>query len=140
MVVRGGKRISTVNTHNTNGDICDSNQMFISNHVCRQRMDLNLQILRVCREIYSEAALLPFGTNAFILSGGLWSDFRAAFTQRFTQLQRRAIRTAVLPAIFMTQVHEVPRLVPNVKGLWLESPAPWRQDEDEDPRNWELFP
>lgn len=140
MVVWGGKRVSTVNTHSTNGDVCDSNQAFVSNHICRQRVDLNLQILLVYHEFYSEAALLPFGTNAFIFSGGLWSDFRAAFTQRFTQLQRRAIRTAVLPAIFMTQVHEVPRLVPNLKDLWLESPAPWRQDEDEDPQNWELFP
>jgi hypothetical protein len=66
-------------THNTKGKACDSNQIFVANHSCPQYVQLSTQFLRISRQINGEAALIPYGTNAFVFSGGLYSKFRAAF-------------------------------------------------------------
>jgi hypothetical protein len=123
---------STIETYHTTDEVCDSNQIFLSNHICRQRVQLSTQLLRVNRQIYSEAGLLPYATNAFVFSGGLSFKFRAAFVQQFSEKQRHAIRTAILPAAYLGGLAGVPGVIPNVKHLWLEGPAPWREDSDEE--------
>jgi hypothetical protein len=114
--LQGVNGTSTVTTHNTDGEICDSNQIF----------------LRVSRQIYSEAALLPYSTNASMFSGGMWHHFRTVFVQQFTDKQRRAMRIAIVPEIFLGQLAQLPRLVPDVKHLWLETPAPQSEDKGKD--------
>ena len=131
LTLHGVNGTCTVTAHNTNGEICDSNQIFVSNHICRQRVELSTQVLRVNRQIYSEAALLPYAMNAFMFSGGMEFHFRTAFLQQFNERQRSAMRTAIVPALFFGQVPELPRMVPALKDLWLESPAPRRKDRDE---------
>jgi hypothetical protein len=123
---------TTVTTRDTEGEVCDSNQVLVSNHICRQRVELSTQLLRVNRQIYSEAALLPYATNAFMFSGGMGNRFHAAFVQRFTDKQRRAMRTVIVPSEFYGHLSHFSRHVPNVKFLWLETPAPKRKDEDKD--------
>jgi hypothetical protein len=130
--LQGVNGTSTVTTHNTDGEICDSNQIFLSNHFCHQRVQLSTQLLRVSRQIYSEAALLPYSTNASMFSGGMWHHFRTVFVQQFTDKQRRAMRIAIVPEIFLGQLAQLPRLVPDVKHLWLETPAPQSEDKGKD--------
>lgn len=141
-VLQGGNGTTTTTfmAHTTEGEVCDSSLFFLSNHICRQHVQLSTQVLSTFRQIHSEAALIPFATNAFMFSGGLYSNFRAAFDQKFTPSQRRAIRTAVVPAIFEGQVDEVPSLIPGVKYLWLEDAAPWIEDKDVDEETWAQFP
>jgi hypothetical protein len=130
--LQGANGTSTIKTHYTKGEVCDSNDIFLSRHLCHQPVELSTQFLRVSRQIYSEAALLPYATNAFVFSGGLHSVFRAEFTHLFSEKQRRAIHTAILPAAFLGGLTKVPGLIPDVKHLWLEGPAPWREDSEGD--------
>jgi hypothetical protein len=133
----GTKGTRAIKTHYTEEEeeeeeICDNNQIFACNHICRERVQLSTQLLRVNREIYSEAALIPYATNAFVFSAGFTFRFRGAFEQQFTDAQRRAIRTTVVPAAFTGQLMMVSGVVPKVKHIWLTGPAPEREGEGED--------
>jgi hypothetical protein len=140
VTLQGVNGNSTIMTYETKGPVCDSNLIFLSDHVCRQQVQRSTQFLRVCRKIHDDAALIPFATNAFVFSCGFYPEFRAAFAQQFSEKQRRAIRTAVVPAIFLDRLTEVPGLIPGVKHLWLESPASWREDGDDDEATRVMFP
>jgi hypothetical protein len=130
--LQGVNGTSTIMTYETKGPVCDSNLVFLSDHICRQQVQRSTQFLRVCRKINDDAALIPYATNAFVFSCGFYPEFRAAFAQQFSEKQRRAIRTAVVPALFLNKLTEVPGLVPSIKHLWLESPASWDEDDDQD--------
>ena len=133
----GTKGTRSIKTHYTEEEeICDSNQIFACSHYCRQSVQLSTQLLRVNREIYSEAALIPYATNAFVFSAGFTFRFRGAFEQQFTDAQRRAIRTTVVPAAFTGQLMMVSGVVPKVKHIWLTGPAPEREGEGED-EDWD---
>lgn len=123
---------TTVTTRDTEGEVCDSNQVLVSNHICREHVQLSTQMLRVNRQIHSEAALLPYATNAFMFSGGMGNRFRTAFAKQSNEKQRHAMRIVIVPSELYGHLSHLSRHVPDVKFLWVETPAPRRKDEDKD--------
>jgi hypothetical protein len=72
-----------------------------NNDCCR--LQASLAILLVCRQLYTEAALLPFSTNDFAFDGSN-SHRHGEFLDRLRPLQRRAIRRVHFgPQIFYLQ-------------------------------------
>lgn len=101
---------------------CDSNLIEVTENCCRQPVRLDVQVLRVCRQIHKEAALISYADNSFIISGGMRRDFLNNLTKQFSFEQRRAIKTvAVLESQYWAQyVSKLPQLLPGLKKLWLE--------------------
>lgn len=101
---------------------CDSNLIEVTENCCRQPVRLDVQVLRVCRQIHNEAALVPYTKNSFIISGGMRREFLNDLTKRFSFEQRRAIETvAVLESQYWAQyVSKLPQLLPGLKKMWLE--------------------
>ncbi|CAK1365954.1 unnamed protein product [Cercospora beticola] len=66
-------------------------------HICckdRQHDCLNLALLRVCRQVYHEAALIPYSSNEFILDATQYAF--SAFTSALLPAQRKAITRVAL--------------------------------------------
>ncbi|GIZ47686.1 hypothetical protein CKM354_001077100 [Cercospora kikuchii] len=66
-------------------------------HICckyRQHDCLNLALLRVCRQVYDEAALIPYSINEFILDASQCAF--SAFTSALLPAQREAITRVAL--------------------------------------------
>jgi hypothetical protein len=57
---------------------CRSNHIF-GKPQCNEPVRLDVQLFRVCRQIYDEAMLLPYAENHFIVSPGFGGDFRETF-------------------------------------------------------------
>jgi hypothetical protein len=104
-------------------EVCDSNRMLGSHMSCGQTVQLSTQFLRTCRQVYLDAALLPYSTNTFNFSGGLHDTFCAVFVQKFSATQRRAMQTAIVDASAvrcksaLKCVQKIPDLLPGLKHL-----------------------
>lgn len=97
---------------------CDTN--FI-NYCHAKSFSLDLQLLRVCRQVHNETALIPYAENNFIFADGIDSDFRRVFRKRFNRNQRGAIQTAAVLNIGTCDIEALPRLLHGVKRLWMRS-------------------
>ena len=76
--------------------VCDSSNVWFSEQSCHRGFQLSMQMLRTCRQVYEDAALLPYATNTFHFSGGLHDIFCAAFIKQSSLKQRHAIKTAIV--------------------------------------------
>lgn len=81
--------------------------------------NLDIQLLRVCRQMHNETALIPYAENNFVFRNGMDSDFRRAFRKRFSRDQRGAIQTAAMLRIEEPDIEAIPRVLPGVKHLWM---------------------
>ena len=119
-------------------ELCDSNQVLGSYISCDKTVQLSTQLPRTCRQVNLDAALLPYSTNTFNFSGGLHDTLCAAFIQKFSVTQRRAIQTAIVDAAALWRpsglecVQKIPDLLPGLKRLWLRSCNSWGWDIEED--------
>jgi hypothetical protein len=119
-------------------EVCDSNRMLGSHMSCGQTVQLSTQFLRTCRQVYLDAALLPYSTNTFNFSGGLHDTFCAVFVQKFSATQRRAMQTAIVDASAvrcksaLKCVQKIPDLLPGLKHLWLISRKSWDWNLEQD--------
>ena len=90
-------------------------------HFCDDPVRLDVQLLRVCRQIYDEAALLPYAENYFIIHQTLISPFQKAFVQQFDLEKRSAMHTVAIMKNWEYFIGFVPQLLPGLKRLWFET-------------------
>lgn len=83
------------------------------------KLNLGVQLLRVCRQIYGEAAFIPHTENYFVIAGGLNARFLEAFLKQWTIEQRRAIYTAAILDLPPSLVERIPILLPGLQHLWI---------------------
>lgn len=104
-------------------EVCNINKEWISvpSCGCQQSVQLSTQMLRTCRQVYLDAALLPYSTNTFHFSRALGMFFCDAFAEKFSLKQRRAIQSAIIYASSPECVQDIPDLLPGLKRLWLKS-------------------
>lgn len=94
------------------------------------RVDLSVQLLRTCRQIHNEAALIPYAGNCFVFLGGLAPDPSKPLERYIGLKQRQAIRSA---AIFGVDFHcqhlnRIHRLLPGLHRLWIDVPLVVNRD------------
>jgi len=111
--------------------VCDSSNVWFSEQSCHRGFQLSTQMLRTCRQVYEDAALLPYATNTFHFSGGLHDIFCDAFIKQFSLKQRHAIKTAIVVASSLKCVQNIPNLLPGLKHLWLLCWGRFRLDLEE---------
>lgn len=97
----------------------------LSNHIfgkgpCSSPVGLDVQLLRVCRQIYDEAILLPYAENHFIISTGFWSAFRAEFVAQFSREKRSSMNTVAVLGNLEEEIECVSDLLPGLKRLWFD--------------------
>lgn len=80
---------------------------------------LDFQLLRVCRQMHDETALIPYAENNFIFDDGMDLDFRKAFRKRFNHDQRGAIQTAAVLDFEKRDIEAIPKVLRGVKHLWI---------------------
>lgn len=68
---------------------------------------LPLALLRACRQLHGETALLPYAMNTFAFVGGF--EFRA-FTDGLLAAQRRALRSIVISSVWRQDLAPLGRL------------------------------
>jgi hypothetical protein len=104
-------------------EVCNSNKEWISvpSCGCQHSVQLSTQMLRTCRQVYLDAALLPYSTNTFHFSRALGTFFCDAFAEKFSLKQRGAIQTAIMYTLSSECVQRIPDLLPGLKRLWLKS-------------------
>lgn len=95
----------------------------LSTHIFRKaRCDglvrLDVQLLRVCRQIYNESSLLPYAENHFIVSSGFQDRFPEAFIAQFNLEKRSAMHTVAVLQSWKADIELVPTLLPGLKRLW----------------------
>jgi hypothetical protein len=101
---------------------------------CQQSVQLSTQMLRTCRQVHLDAALLPYSTNTFHFppDRGYPDGFCDAFAQKLSLKQRRAIQSAIVEWETVQCVEKIPAMLPGLKHLWLKSSAVcWRLDLEE---------
>ena len=108
---------------NKDREVCHSNRMMLCSHlICDQTVQLSTQFLRTCRQVYLDAALLPYSTNTFNFSGGIHQDALCnAIVQKLGLKQRQAIRSAIVYVSTLECVQKIPDLLPGIKHLWMRS-------------------
>lgn len=70
---------------------CDFFLLNPTHSLCDDPVRLDVQLLRVCRQVFNESALLPYAENHFILSHTLRNPFGETFVARFNLEKRSAI-------------------------------------------------
>jgi hypothetical protein len=118
-------------------EVCDStmNCEESSCHQSDQTVQLSTQLLRTCRQVNLDAALLPYSTNTFNFSGGIHQDALCdAFVQKLGLKQRQAIRSAIMNVSSLECAQKIPDLLPGIKHLWMRFwlRGFWRWDLEED--------
>lgn len=98
---------------------CDSDILHRRSDRGGQKANLGVQLLRVCRQIHSEAASLLYTENYFIIASRITARFLEAFLKQFGIEQRRLIRAAALFDLTLTLVDRVPVLLPGLRQLWI---------------------
>lgn len=97
----------------------------LSNHAfgkgwCNDPVCLDVQILRVCRQIYDEAGLIPYAKNHFLFSHGLFGSFQEAFVAQFDLEKRSAMHTVAVLRAWAADIGLVFELLPGLKRLWYD--------------------
>jgi hypothetical protein len=98
---------------------CSSNHIFGISW-CNDPVRLDVQLLRVCRQIYDEAMLLPYAENYFIISAGFYPTFREVFVAQFSLEKRSAMHTVAVLRSLDEEIELVPKLLPGLKRLWFD--------------------
>jgi len=88
---------------------------------CRGPIRLDVQLLRICRRVYDEAALLPYAENYFIISNAGHTGFLKAFATQFSLEKRGAMHTVAVLRNWEAEIELVPKLLPGLKRLWFEA-------------------
>lgn len=103
---------------------CDSDLFDIGEAFCPHDSGVNLdvQLLRVCRQIHSEAALIPYAENRFLFSSGVQSMLCDNLTKKFSLEQRHAIKTVAMldSEASMQKLVQLTQLFPKLKKMWLQ--------------------
>jgi hypothetical protein len=100
-------------------DPCTQNFKFKRTY-CIDPVSLDVQLLRVCHQIYKEAALLPYAENHFITSHGLRGYFQKAFVTQFSLEKRAAMQTIAIFNNHEGDIGMVAELLPGLKRLWFD--------------------
>jgi hypothetical protein len=87
---------------------------------CRVPVILDVQFLRVCRQFYKEAELLPYEENNFITSHGLRPPFGKLFVAEFSLEKRTTMRTMAVFNNRELDIGLVAELLPGLKRLWFD--------------------
>jgi hypothetical protein len=98
--------------------VCRSNHIFSDKGGCNDPVRLDVQLLRVCRQIYDEAMLLPYSENHFIITLGLYQIFLEEFVTQFSTEKRSAMHTVAVLRNPEEDLGLVSELLPGLKRLW----------------------
>lgn len=108
---------SPLSTNRSNWEPCSSDLIYS----CGKPVRLDIQLLRVCRQMHNDASLIPYAENNFILGDGMYSKFRRAFCKRFSPEQRGAMQTVAALCMSQRDTEVLPAVLPGLKRLWIQS-------------------
>lgn len=97
---------------------CNKNLIKSASDFCGQPVNLDVQLLRVCRQIHEEAALVLFSKNSFIFGSDDVALGRG-FCKRFSVEKRGAMSTVAIQIIADGNVENIPAALPGLKRLWM---------------------
>jgi len=87
---------------------------------CNDPVRIDVQLLRVCRQISDEAGLLPYAENYLIVPSGFHKKFREAFIAQFCPEKRSAMHTVAVLKNWERDVELIPTVLPGLKRLWFD--------------------
>jgi hypothetical protein len=81
---------------------------------------LSLQLLRVCKKIHSEAALIPYSETFFIFNDANRPEHNESLRRTFGPNNRAAILNAAFHNIGKRLFSHIPDLFPGLQRVWLD--------------------